>query len=51
MNDFTIENDELIRSTQVSNDIYENEVIITKEQFIECFNEWIKPELDKMFVR
>jgi hypothetical protein len=45
-----IENDKLIRRTKVYSEernapIYKNEVVITKEEFLKCYNEWvIKPK-------
>jgi len=41
-----IENDKLVRKTRVYSEernapIYKNEVVITKEEFLECFNEWV----------
>lgn len=42
-----IENDKLVRRTRVYSEernapIYKNEVVITKEEFLECYNEWIR---------
>lgn len=41
-----IENDKLVRKTRIYNDeykapVYKTEVVITKEEFLECFNEWV----------
>lgn len=41
-----IENDKLVRKTSAYSDeykapIYNTEVVITKEEFLECFNEWV----------
>ncbi len=41
-----IENDKLVRKTRAySNEyktpVYKTEVVITKEEFLECFNEWV----------
>lgn len=41
-----IENDKLVRKTRVYSDeykspVYKVEVVITKEEFLECFNEWV----------
>lgn len=43
--DFEIVNDELVRyipTPQYGNGMAQREVIITKEAFIKCYNEWIK---------
>lgn len=40
-----IENDKLIRETQIQNQhgyiTIRKDCIITKEEFLECFNEWV----------
>lgn len=50
-----IENDKLVRKTRTYNDeykapIYKTEVVITKEEFLECFNEWVVKPLRENFV-
>ena len=42
-----IENDKLVRKTRAYSaeynaPVYKNEVVITKEEFLECYNAWIK---------
>ena len=41
-----IENDKLVRKTRSCSDeykapVYKTEVVITKEEFLECFNAWV----------
>ncbi len=49
---FTVEEDKLIKNTPVYEGpealvAYKQEVVITKDAFIECFNKWIKESEDK----
>ena len=42
-----IENDRLVRKTRAYSaeynaPVYKTEVVITKEEFLECYNAWIK---------
>ena len=44
---FTVEEDKLIKNTPVHEGpealvAYKQEVVMTKDAFIECFNKWIK---------
>lgn len=38
-----VTDDEVIMSTPMGGNVYSNNLIITKEAFIECYNKWIKP--------
>lgn len=52
MSDFIFNDDSLIRSVPVrymgdTIVCYENKLVITKEEFIACYNKWIKDEQQK----
>lgn len=49
MNNFIIEDDELIRRTSIRQRYdtvvaIENKLVITKEEFLACYNKWVKGE-------
>ena len=51
-----IENDKLVRKTKSYSDeykapVYKTEVVITKEEFLECYNAWIKGIEDERGMR
>lgn len=48
---FDIQDDVLVKHTPFNSesDLYKEEVIINKEMFIECYNKWIKPQLDPSY--
>lgn len=49
MSNFIIEDDRLIRSTPIYRgngwvDVIENKLVITKDEFLACYNRWVKEE-------
>lgn len=50
MSNFIIEDDSLIRSRPINRDdaiafvVIEKQIVITKEEFLACYNKWVKGE-------
>ena len=52
---FTFDGDELYRNTKLpeevyGKDMYKFSLIMTKEVFQECYNRWIKPQVEKRVI-
>lgn len=41
MDNFSVEANELVRRTPVDHLIYRNDLVITKDEFIACYNAWV----------